>query len=326
MFNRKRKEQDIFKNEEKIYEVENLSKNKFDYIEEVFVLSSEIDKNINGLFKEEGGMTYGLKKLHEGNEYTTSQIQEIEKYLHTVSNNNDNIEELVGEVFGKLKLSSSEISSAGKAIDSLANHMGSVHNAFQDIVSSFEDLQKEYMNINKIANLITDISTQTNLLALNASIEAARAGDAGKGFSVVANEIKKLSENTKNSVKSIFDSNKNMTKIIELLRVKSNEGSEVVNATISGIRASENQLGRMLQAGKDVATSMGKVKESQMENKENIESIEKNLGNVVEKSINDNNDLEELIYSVQAKADFYLHILNHLNQIKILQKEYEESK
>jgi methyl-accepting chemotaxis protein len=57
-----------------------------------------------------------------------------------------------------------------------------------------------------------------------------------------------------------------------------------------------------------------------------MKSITNNLTNVVQRSINDNRDLEELIYSVQSKADYYLHILNHLNQIKLLQNEYEESK
>ncbi|MDS0524603.1 methyl-accepting chemotaxis protein [Clostridium sp. SHJSY1] len=325
MFNlRKKKEIEIFK--EAVTEEVQTGKEKFKYVDEVFVLSNEIDKNVNALFNEEGDMTFGLKKLLEGNEYTTNQIQEVEKYLHTVSDNTDNIEGFVEEVFERIKISLDKVEGAGKEINNLAVNMNSVNTIFNDIVSSFGDLQEEYMNINKIASLITDIASQTNLLALNASIEAARAGEAGKGFAVVANEIKNLSESTQNSVKSIIESNNNMTKIIDLLSNKSNEGSSVVEDTMNGIKNSESQLKRIIDAEKEVATSMEKVKKSQIENKENVESITKNLTNVVEKSVRDNDDLEELIYSVQAKSDYYLHVLNHLNQIKILREEYDKNK
>jgi len=64
-------------------------------------------------------------------------------------------------------------------------------------------LQESSKKINKIIEYISSIAKQTNLLSLNASIEAARAGEAGKGFSVVSLEIKKLADETKNSVAEI---------------------------------------------------------------------------------------------------------------------------
>lgn len=64
---------------------------------------------------------------------------------------------------------------------------------------------KSVSRINELADAILQIANETNLLALNASIEAARAGDAGRGFAVVAGEIKKLSENSKETVAEIQD-------------------------------------------------------------------------------------------------------------------------
>lgn len=59
-------------------------------------------------------------------------------------------------------------------------------------------------NVNGITNIINGISEQINLLALNAAIEAASAGDAGRGFSVIALEVKKLSDKSKESAQNIY--------------------------------------------------------------------------------------------------------------------------
>ncbi|WP_446030823.1 methyl-accepting chemotaxis protein [Peribacillus simplex] len=66
-----------------------------------------------------------------------------------------------------------------------------------------DQLSNTSKEIERIVTMITSIAEQTNLLALNAAIEAARAGENGKGFAVVAGEIRKLSENTKESVSEV---------------------------------------------------------------------------------------------------------------------------
>ena len=82
-----------------------------------------------------------------------------------------------------------------------------------------KDLVERVNGVAKLMDFIKDIADQTNLLALNASIEAARAGDAGKGFSVVAEEVRNLATDTKTSIQSIH------TDIQELLMITENISS-----------------------------------------------------------------------------------------------------
>lgn len=71
------------------------------------------------------------------------------------------------------------------------------------ISKDMEQLSNTSKEIERIVTIITSIAEQTHLLALNAAIEAARAGENGKGFAVVAGEVRKLSENTKDSVSEV---------------------------------------------------------------------------------------------------------------------------
>lgn len=101
-------------------------------------------------------------------------------------------------------------------MDSSTSQMGKIDQIVQDSVYKVQNLNVQSQEISKLIVVVIEIGDQTNLLALNAAIEAARAGEHGKGFAVVADEVRKLAEQTATSVTEITGIVNNMQKEVQL--------------------------------------------------------------------------------------------------------------
>jgi methyl-accepting chemotaxis protein len=107
------------------------------------------------------------------------------------------------EISSKTKQVLSLTTKGNELMSQSVNGMSIIHGIVKESVDKVQALDEQAKQITGMIKVIQDIADQTNLLALNAAIEAARAGEHGKGFSVVANEVRKLSDQVKHSINDI---------------------------------------------------------------------------------------------------------------------------
>ncbi|MDK9723421.1 MAG: methyl-accepting chemotaxis protein [Sterolibacteriaceae bacterium MAG5] len=168
----------------------------------------------------------------------------------------------------------------GEVIHAAATEMGRISDTVQESSRIIQDLGQQSDQISQIVNVIKEIADQTNLLALNAAIEAARAGEQGRGFAVVADEVRKLAERTSNSTQEI-------TAMIEKIQtgtrlaIQSMEGgvrrvgagAELAHQAGEAINQIRSGVEQVVGAVSEIASSLKEQAQSNSENAHKVESI-----------------------------------------------------
>ncbi|WP_433767939.1 methyl-accepting chemotaxis protein [Pseudomonas putida] len=136
----------------------------------------------------------------------TQQNNEIEQAATAVNEMTSAVEEVARNAVSTSEASKNATSSAGDGRDLVQETVSAIERMSADVQSTatlISDLANESRDIGKVLDVIRGLADQTNLLALNAAIEAARAGEAGRGFAVVADEVRALAHRTQQSTSEI---------------------------------------------------------------------------------------------------------------------------
>ncbi|ASW09876.1 methyl-accepting chemotaxis protein [Rhizobium sp. 11515TR] len=148
---------------------------------------------------------------------------------------------------------------ADRAVEVTNRNANSSAQVVSDTVDAMRRIEAASSKINSIIEVIDDIAFQTNLLALNAGIEAARAGDAGKGFSVVAQEVRELSQRSAEAAQEIKSLIRGSAAEVRDGALLVEETSSALSAIIEQVAAIRSDVASIAQATKDQWSSVSEV-------------------------------------------------------------------
>lgn len=325
--------------------------------------TKEIADSINNMCEGISHLVYGMKQSsiklqHDADNLSSLSIQmsasteEVSTAISQVaSGTGTQAGDLIGVTsalnsFGdgidKIAHAVNEIDTNSKSINSMAatsdkdmnyliesiNTMSSTFNMFMDKLSL---LGENVTKINEITNLINSVADQTNLLALNAAIEAARAGETGRGFAIVADEIRKLAEQSKTSsqninsiVSTISGDSKEIINSAGIMNTELLNQVNIINVTIDSFKkivASVNKVIPMIEAVNTSTTMINNDKYSIIGNVETISSISEEVSASAEEIAASSEEItassQEVTVTAQNLRTMTIDMSNQVNKFKI---------
>lgn len=213
---------------------------------------------------------------HAQSDASAGMAAAVEQMTVSISQITDNSEDVK-----RISEHSKEASRNGEiSVRQVIDEMTRINQAVEQVANKINELGAKSEQIKSIVKTVQEISDQTNLLALNAAIEAARAGEAGRGFAVVADEVRKLAEKTSNATQEIElvvneintgtnDAVCEMTATVEMVKV----GSNLVQKTGDAMADINEGADKVLVGADEILTSLRELSAASRDIAVNVERV-----------------------------------------------------
>lgn len=256
--------------------------------------TEEVTKSVDAI-------SMGVTDTAENMEISTTMTQQIQDIIDNLIDVKDNTVESTQRAIDSVQ-------SGLDIISNLKNKSDDIDITNKDVTRVAAELCDKIVSAEEITQIIYQISSQTNLLALNASIEAARAGEQGRGFAVVANEIRKLADDTRNSIDSITQLLKGVTEL-------ANHTSDLVRKSVNAVEEQTKYIDAADGSYNTIAIAVDELHSNMQQLDKLSGTLDASNNAIIDGLANQQAASEEIAANAQSSADLSEANLNELNSV-----------
>ena len=258
-----------------------------------------------------------MEKISKENESLASQIASISSAIDEISSSHKEMTKSSKIAKESSILSVKRAKDGNEMIENIIGEIKIVSSSIENLQDTMSSLNNRSKEIGEVISLISDIADQTNLLALNAAIEAARAGEQGRGFAVVADEVRKLAERTS---KSTSDTRQ----IIERLQEETAKTINAIKDSVENVKnvtdetkQAEEFFQKIIEAAADEKSSMDIISSSAEQLQIAVSDVEKNLS-IVQKVSGETTKMTKKSQNISQSLSSLSHSLKkELSSLKL---------
>ncbi|WP_107943035.1 methyl-accepting chemotaxis protein [Metasolibacillus fluoroglycofenilyticus] len=284
-----------------------------DEIAQLTIAANALSEKLNGMMRQiqeisnqvvshSEELLQSAVEVREGTEQVALTMNEIAEGTEAQASNASDLSSHMGDFVTNAKEASSNgedaqqysnnvlnLTSTGRTLmEASTMQMSKIDDIVHDAVVKVEGLNNKTQAISQLVLVINDIANQTNLLALNAAIEAARAGEQGKGFAVVADEVRKLAEQVSVSVVDI-------SQIVEEIVEETDTVTDSLKSSYSEVQNGTEQITETNRTFNEIESAISAMAE-------NISTVSQNLSQIVENSANIDKAVDEIAAVAEESA------------------------